>query len=729
MLLNELRKDLLDRFILSIYIVFLILVPAFFYYGIASQSDKYSPDDYKKLWEGFQTDDAEKLSNELSKEILEMEGLMTCLIREEFGDMEEGEIAIDLYEELKEKYLTKGNTAFSVELSIKIQLYRDVIEELGSVISFSEGVETVISNADRLKRSGKADENEMEFVKSAFGKIADTKVSSGPSKGISKALSDRMTDIFAIAFVFITAIFIVSHERNKGLLRLVKTTKGGRTGLALCKLAVVFSSAVFSSLFYLENIIVSGQAYGLGDIGRPIQSVLGFDNCTWNISVLGMFVLFILSKVMVVFCAGAMFLLLCTLIRNSVAASAVSVGAVALSTAVFYAIKSTSKYVLIKYLSLFGLADTYGMLSSFKVIHFAGGMIERSTFSLIAMVAFLLLFSTGSVISFSLIREAGRNTEKRQFFRKFLPDFLRGKHVSIFRHELYKSVVASGAGLIFIAGAVIILLFRTVPYESYNDMQLYYRSFERSLEGKHGAEADKIITDYIAAYSKEYDASLLRGDNKGMRSAYYALQACEELQRHNDYLKGKEGAYFTDTAAFNILTGNSDRFYDHDLISACLAAVLSSVIFCAVFCFDTADNEIKVIDTTLGRNKCRRKRYAICAGLGLAIWAVCWLPGLISIINRYSIGNLSASAYCLEHLSHMPQFVSVGAYIAFIYALRLIGVWGIMILCSRLAYFFKSFTYTCVFAFLLFVLPLCIMCIGISSLWWIMLNPLFVWFP
>ncbi len=704
---------------------------------ISSQS---KPAGYKRLWEelkGYSVEEAYAYCLDQSELINIMDDID---IMERFGGFDQEpwlSLGLDekTYSELLLIYQTGSYLKYTSTLREEVMLYREVMGELDASMGYSQYISGILENTEgALKRaqegmsslysSGYAIRNFEDILK-AYGRMTDVKTDIGPSRGICLVLENRITDIFALFFIMLVVLMLVTTEREKNLLMLVKSTKEGRERLGVCKLLLLYLTCLLMMLLHMESLLVGGELYGLGALHRSIQSVYGYQGCVLKLNV-GEFLAFnfLARFLFYCVCASAMYFVSC-IFRRSIYVVSVIFSVIVLSVALYENISNTSNLLTLKHTSFMGLSRTEEILGAYGTIRVGNFPVDRLWFSLLEALLLLGLFSALAVFAFSRTRE--RENRRLMLFSRVrrLLKIYPGSHTCSLLHESVKALLTSKALLILLIGAGAYLV-SYKPVSADSDMvTIVYREMIGQVSGR----ADKIDPYYWEKLEDGYEQiyseiSGQEGQENRLISIQYSLQAINALKEHGDYLAAKKGSWYLDSTGYELLTGGDERYTQSDLRTSFFVALVSSIVFVAVFGVDHQSNEVRLLRTTEnGRGRRQLQVSGIGVVLSLAIWGVFWLPQLFEVYRLYGFHALSAPAYSMEHLAAVPSFISIGAYLVFMYLTRFLGILLIMGLCELVVSKLKSFVLSFGVAFGVTVVPVCFALLGISFCRYILLMP------
>ena len=432
------------------------------------------------------------------------DGLMLVSFQKIYGDTEEGQVLFQhQFSEIAEQY------GMSLE---------DFISEYEAYVSDDEEREKLQSVLNTLLEQYNYRENYREFIRElperAEGLSAISifsYVSSFSNRSIQKSLRDYLSlgeaeirpdydqgvkavgsDYVSILFVFIltlgAAVILFSEEEESGLMRLLQTTKRGRTELAAAKWAALLLCSISFTLFiYGGEVVIAGIRLGFGDITRSLQSVSDFRDCCYRLSVggyLGMSILLPMGSAAVF--ASLMAFLFIFLKRPWIAAGAVAVF-IGLNYLLYRFLSENAALNALKFVNLFSLCDAYSRYSVYCNINFFGIPVSVLPSSFLSGAVMLLAGAFFSVFCFS--KGIGlRITFPLSFRRK---SRIRGS-VRVFIQEHYRMYIGA-------FGILVIALMLFLGYRKTEQGELLLSNADY-LYYTYGQEIAGEITDDTASW-------------------------------------------------------------------------------------------------------------------------------------------------------------------------------------------------------------------------------------
>lgn len=195
---------------------------------------------------------------------------------------------------------------------------------------------------------------------------------------------------------------------------------------------------------------------------------------------------------------------------------------------------------------------------------------------------------------------------------------------------------------------------------------------------------------------------------------------------HLSYLESKGGGWFFFDKGFRILT-DTDNYENRDISQAFVYIVILIALTCGIYGLDYKNSEISLLQTTVHG---RRRLNVVKIVLGLLCTVISfvfiYIIRLINVLNAYGTKGLQAPASSMEHLSAIPQNVSVFQYLLIIMGMRFIAGIIIVLTLFLLTKFFKNSVYAIALCSTIFILPLALVLLNIPGAQYILLNPLLI---
>lgn len=341
--------------------------------------------------------------------------------------------------------------------------------------------------------------------------------------------------LFILIFLAVLSYYVLFLERDKNLLLLLKCSKNGHMPLAAAKLTVmVLGAATFTVLLECSTILAYGWMYGYGDIGRAIQSVPLFRNCTYRLSVAEAFAAIVLIRMLISVVFTCILFFAGMLLKNEISA-AVVVAVIFVAEYFFGRVFSLSGiFGGVKSINPFYCRNMKQVLGEYYNLNLFGYPIGKNLLALLAAAVLVIALPIAGIIVFH--RTCQIRTESRievflQWLRQKTGRFNRC--LSLVYYEFYKVMIQQKKGVVWVG------LFLWWASELSGVFAIrYYGDVETASYHVYLSNLQGRIMEETYAYMEDETAYL-----DGLRRAVFASET-EENMRHvysaqlNMYEKG-----------------------------------------------------------------------------------------------------------------------------------------------------------------------------------------------
>lgn len=585
------------------------------------------------------------------------------------------------------------------EIYLAMSLDEAVLTQRETVRSYPDYVRSLREEAEAKQRSGffgAPDSFAGRSLRRAAAHYAHLEVLAPEpsfSGGITVLTDWRVTDGICAAGGAMAGLLLLTGEQAAGLLCLVRPTKNGRGALFRRKFAAMVAElAGLFVLTYGGNLAISAAVLGLGDLRRPVQAVIGLQDCPLPLTA-GEYLLCVFAgKLLWLLAAETVFFLLCACTDRAALAlgSGFAVGALGLAM-------QKVPVLWLQSLSLTRLASMDAFLKDCVYLNLFGLPVSRFP----AALVFCAAVTTGGYAAGRAVfcRKSAVPSVKNRAARLPLPS---GAHTGPLRHEGYKLLVRGGLGAALVCLlAVQIVSTRAVKPPS-SEREMYYRSYSERLSGPPTAEKDAFLDAenkrFAALHAQLEQAAAQAGGDTFLLEQ---LTADTERQlRPEDTFREAEAQYrallpeqsYVYASGYERLFGpvgaRETLAYMGLLVFALLLGLSQTMA-------GETESGVDVLIRTAGAQRAvLRRKLLLCALLLPAALAAAYLPRLIAVAYRYSLPLLTAPAAGLPIFRRMPPWLPLWGVLALAALARLAAAAaagaGILALSART----KSTVYT-----------------------------------
>ncbi|MFR2466171.1 MAG: hypothetical protein ACLTA1_10440 [Clostridia bacterium] len=400
---------------------------------------------------------------------------------------------------------------YTDQVSRELQVYQSQLNQVLAVQNYAGYLEQIRKNAERIQNvSIFADPNSFAYrnsvkAREAYGRMEGVCPVYDTSYGIVSATDSRITDLSLFACILLITVYLLIGQKSTGLQAVVHSCKNGRGKLICSQLAtLLLVSLVGTAVFTGANLCVGAVQFGLGDLGRPIQSVEGFLGCTLRVSVRGYLLLFWIEKSFALFAAAAVAAFLC-MVAKSDAFVFFSVGLITAAEAVLFFTVSPFSYLSgLKYLNLVSAIQTNGVMEKYTNINFFSRPLDLQVATFITVGCVILLFASLTIWRYVKGDTPTWSSGKLSEVLARLNPFKRRISTHIWYHEGYKILIANKAIWIVLAFVLLQFYHYSTYRRPYDLDDTYFREYAKQVEGLTPQEARAFAQEEEARFEKIY---------------------------------------------------------------------------------------------------------------------------------------------------------------------------------------------------------------------------------
>ena len=298
------------------------------------------------------------------------------------------------------------------------------------------------------------------------------------STGLLLATESKMTDGIAMAIVLLLAFSFFTMEREEGTMAFVRSVRYGGKTLGVQKIVATLSGGVIGVfLLYLQNFLIMGIRFGLGNVTEWIQSVEGFLASPWKIKIIDYIVLFFIGK-MLAAAVSMVIVFLCLRGKTILQTVAMLLGVGVIEYVCYVGIASNSWLSIWKRCNFFSLMNVEKFFETYENVNLFGYPVSSVLLCTLFGTGVFLLCLLGSVKSYEKVSRMEYAQKKgRKFFKKHT------RAHTLIGYEMKKLLFVNGAGvvmLLFLVGQTFYLQ-NTKTYFSLDE--LYYKKYLQEMSG------------------------------------------------------------------------------------------------------------------------------------------------------------------------------------------------------------------------------------------------------
>ena len=553
-------------------------------------------------------------------------------------------------------------------------------------------------------------------------------IETGPSKGVELWSENGITGIIGILVLLVMINEMILKDRESGQLNLLFTMDKGRTEHGAVKLFVCAASAfVVTFIILLTAFLTCGQLFGIGDVSRSIQSVVGLKGCNLKISVAGYIMVYYIMLSVTVTVLSLIIFFIESLIRSSVMVYLAVALVFGIEATLYYVIGDTSYLAILRELNLFSFLNPGRYLSVYGNVSIFGYPVDRFLFVGVSLITIFVLFARLAVKAYSVqttipvknrkpdVMVTGRVCSLIERVKiRFIP-----KSVSIWPHEIYKLMICGGTLWILVLFAVFEIYSFTPASEYFENEDYYYlKGYLQKYEGPVTDETILAVEKELEGFDRTYEEfrsvlakcppELAAGVSLQYQDRLKPKAGLDLLNARVERLK-RNGGYIIYDTGYRLLT--FDRMAKRKELS--MAITLSIMLVLSLSYLFACDDSLymdRITSVMLkGRKRLNIKKMIIGSVIAFLIYAMNYFPYVFSIFKVYGSNGLSFPAQSVTNLEGSvfeKLGFSIGGCVAFFLILKYLIMISEMIALHFLSKKLRSLSRTLVVGIVIFVGPL-----------------------
>lgn len=538
------------------------------------------------------------------------------------------------------------------------------------------------------------------------------------SEVVEIVLFNDISDILLAFAIFASAIFVFTKDKEIGILNLLHSYRKGRGSLCINKLLVLLIFSALANLVFIgANLAIGGFTYGLGDLTRPIQSVNGFFECSFNLSLWQYLLITFIFKSLGGFLWGVLFAFICSFSGNNAQIYGISVVVAVTEVLLYTKISTLSNYGLLHDFNLVSFIKPDNIFSTYRNIN-----LFNEPFN--ALIVIPVVWTTLiALLIFTVVKNfAGeKNREYRKIFlgirRKSIKHKVHGK----LYYAFHNSLALQKTGYLVAGWLVAVVIFHLSFTKPADLTDYYYKDYTTDNSGAVTAQTDEVIRideEYFSMLHEELMSSdttiermqEIQGELQREGALFMFKSRCEAI-RDSKY----DTEIFYDTGykrAFGV-NGNTES-----LQMALLIMIFTALAVSPLISFDRSRGLTSVIYSTASGNKSYLK-HSIIVTVTLSVFAsiAVMLPYLFNILSKYGMQGINLPVQSLECFADFALPLNVWQYAFGFFLVRTV----IFTICSLAMLLVSKHSKSRFSATLInvtvFVMPVLIMVVGSHSIY------------
>lgn len=634
----------------------------------------------------------------------------------------------DYLNELIERQSTGDYTEYPM---ILIYDLLEISEQMRTYPEYLESIEVQADNMSSVSIWGGKDTfsyRNIQKTPPAYTRMDGTELELAPSLGLEDTFTAPLSDVMGIFLVLLVVCAVMLRDREQGVMPLLYSMPKGRHALILNKLAVIaVSTVVIAVLFFGENLLIGAKLYGLGDLSRPIQTVMGYYTCNLPVSVREYLLLFFGMKMLSYFLFAGVFSLICVCAKNNLMVYGISGAFCGVSFLLYYFIPEYSVFGLLRFLNPVQFTQVSEIFGTYRNINLFGYPFSHKISALIMLGVVLTASVTLAVIVFAKAKNLQyRNVSLRLFKRK------KQRTHGRFYYVCYRSLILQkGIALVLITIFAAGMLHASFG-RRYNNDDIYYENFTIELQGEITQETYDFLADKENHYA-EIEQQIAELETQENFNIYKLNQLYSEMSDRTAFERlkarieaidagGSDGEIFYDTGYERLfgIDGNNE-----DMVQVLLMLLFLALLLSPFAASDRKTNMVKILFSTrsgkIGYWKDLSLYSALC---GTAVSLLFTLPYQWNILDSYGTQGLSAPIQSIGAFAHLDISLTAGGMILLQLIIRTVSAAITAVLISGISSICRSPMTAYLANIGLFVLPAGLTLLGVNVLQYVHMLPL-----
>lgn len=637
----------------------------------------------------------------------------------------------ETYDYLNELLETQSTGNYTEYPMILIYDLLEISEQMRTYPEYLESIEVQADNMSSVSIWGGEDTFSYRNIQKtlpAYTNIVGTELTLAPSLGLEDTFTAPLSDVMGIFLVLLAVCTVMLRDREQGVMPLLYSMAKGRHSLILNKLSVIaLITAVVAVLFFGENLLIGANLYGLGDLSRPIQTVMGYYTCNLPVSVGIYILLFFGMKVLSYFLFAGVFSLICVCAKNNLMVYGISGVFCGISFLLYYFIPEYSVFGLLRFLGPVQITQVSEIFGTYRNINVFGYPFSHKISALIMLGVVLIASVTLAVIVFAKAKNLQyRNVSLRLFKRKKLRTHGRFYYVC-YRSLILQKGIALVLITIFAAGVLHASFGR-----SYNNDDIYYENFTAALQGEITQETYDFLADNENHYT-EIEQQIAELEAQENFNVYKLNQLHSEMNDRNAFERlktrieaisagGSDGEIFYDTG-YERLFGTDGN--NEDIVQVMFILLFLTLLLSPFAASDRKTNMVKILfSTQSGKIGYWKDLILYSALFGAAVSLLFTIPYQWNILDSYGVQGLSSPIQSIRAFANLDISITLGGMIFMQLIVRTVSAAITAVLISVVSAVCRSPMTAYLANTGLFVLPAGLVLLGVTVLQYIHVLPL-----
>lgn len=646
----------------------------------------------------------------------------------------------DVIRPYRKLYLSGKYLKYDHNITSEYSLVSQVRNELKLVSDYEAYIEDIQKRAEVMANislfhsedGNSYDERCIRQAAGSYERLKEVSIDYSTQKGLVTALNFTCTDILLIVFMLMVTGELILHEKDSGMMTLIRVLPGKNKSAAVKYMTMTVNMSLMSIILYISNLIYCNGIFGLGDLGRSIQSVLDLRQCLLKVSVAGYIALFLLFKSVAAWTIGVWVLIAAILTEKIWSEVLLSLMFILGHWCMRIFILPGSRFMVIRCSSLISFMDTNELLGNYAQVNFAGYPVYRYVVEIAAAVIWIVLLTIFYQIFISKIafvkQKKTADLKDNQVKRKI-------NRIKLGTFERDRLILGKKGWMVCLIFLGLCLYLGFSQDNSHDAQTIIYRSYYKMFEGRMTQrKADKIQEEndkFRDIYEMEDKYAL--GAVSIDAYNYFQINNYEKIFKKNifnnfcyesmQYLKENPDAW--------IVYGDGyEQAFDFDNENDSIIVFISMMMICClmtpVFSNERSSGFYKIVLTTVeGYKKIASERIKIAWMVSLFISLSTLTINYIPAFSDISFISLMAPAKSLSSFVDMPEIISILMLVLLQIVFRTLGCFIAVLITYIISWKIGKTLPSICCEIVLLCLPVFLSWQGMNSFYWISLYPLF----
>ena len=484
-------------------------------------------------------------------------------------------------------------------------------------------------------------------------------------EGVLTASGGQADILLLCGFSLLVSVVLFLAEKGSGVEALVLTAENGRSmSWGIKTAAAVLGSCLFCLFLLGSRLCWGAVCIGLGDPGRPVQSVPGYYASAWSMAVWQLLIVNAVVKtgasVLVALVCSA-----CCYLWDGAVAWCGMAGSLAVSWAAGM-IQETSAFQPFRYLNLVSVFRTELYAGNVLFLKFGQRPVPWTAAAVTAAVILGALCITAGAVKKPGAEGKGRTGKRERKTGTLGRNISRsGRTVrSPFLLEMKKLLIPQYGYLVLL----LVLLLQGVFWNSfYSRKGTAEQLYEAGVRQVQGAYTDGKDAEIQARYQE------MLAD----QAFYQTVQvdAMARLAELSSYLREQSQTvevHYLYESGYEMLLGLRLPGYRYQPF---LIAVSLILLLGGISSVETESGMELLCESTQGTDRMRRRKLAAALTITTSVALINWLPETLFAVRNFpvSLREMQVPAVSVQSLMSAPDWLSLGGAAAWVAAVRLAG--------------------------------------------------------